>query len=81
MLYWHQRKPSDRVPVPVLGWRTQGELEWFDEGAFLEATWNLATCDAGVEFDVALPTGASGLSMYQVPERSKHNSPSAFRNS
>lgn len=53
--------PTTRpLAVPVMAWRTQGELEWFDEGAFLEATWDLASCDADVEFDAGLNTGASG---------------------
>lgn len=46
--------------VPVMGWRTQSELEWFDENAFLEATWDLVSCPANVDFESALPTGASG---------------------
>jgi type III restriction enzyme len=48
------------LAVPVMAWRLQGELEWFDEAAFLEATWDLASCDADVEFDTGLNTGASG---------------------
>lgn len=47
--------------VPVMGWHDQGELDWFYEGAFIKANWNLADCDPTITFDAALPQGSSGV--------------------
>lgn len=47
--------------VPVMSWRDQGELDWFYEGAFIKANWNLADCAPTISFDAALPQGSSGV--------------------
>lgn len=52
---------TQTLSVPVMSWRDQEELDWFDECAFIQANWNLADRDPTILFDAVLPQGASGV--------------------